>query len=258
MTGSFEGSEAYLRSADEVSYDARVAEAELYLRRIGRLHAVPDGARLLEVGVGTGWFLVFAAERGMRCDGVEVNPVNAEHARRSLDEHGVEATVHVGSIERVDLPADTYDVVVAMSVFEHVRDYRAGLATIHRALKPGGVLYFYSTNKFSPVSGEYPGVPLYGWLPDRVRYAIRVLRHGPSIITSSGVDFHQFTYRGLRRTFTELGFHRVVDQYEVLDAADLGRPTRAKRALVAAADRVPALAAGLRVFAPGTCFMCWK
>lgn len=247
----------YLAAAEAVTEAARIAEAETYLRRIRRFHPVPVGARLLEVGVGTGWFLVYAAKQGLRCDGVEVNPVNARHADLLLAEHRVNASVQVGSIEDAALPSESYDVVVAMSVFEHVRRHRDGLSNVYSALRPGGVLYFYSTNKFSPKSGEYP-MPLYGWLPNHARYRIRVWRQGPSIISSSGVDFHQFTYRGLRRTFREVGFSRVVDQYEMLDPADLGRPTQWKRALVAAADRFPPFVGALRTFAPGTCFICVK
>jgi SAM-dependent methyltransferase len=253
----FAGSEAYLESAAQVDPEARAAEGDLYLRRIERVHALPEGARVLEVGIGTGWFLVHATRRGFRCDGAEVNPVNVRHAEALLEENGVEATIHLGSIEELELPAGAYDAVVAMSVFEHVRDYRRGLENIHRALRPGGVLYFYSTNKFSPISGEYP-MPLYGWWPNRVRYWFRVRRSGPAIITSSGVDFNQFTYRGLRRTFREVGFTRIVDQYEMLSVGDLGVPSRFKRRLVAAADRVPGFAGLLRTFAPGTCFICEK
>ncbi len=42
-------------------------------------------------------------------------------------------------IENIDLPEDSLDVVVASHVLEHVDD-AAALASIHRVLKPGGLL----------------------------------------------------------------------------------------------------------------------
>jgi hypothetical protein len=43
------------------------------------------------------------------------------------------------NIEKVDLPADSFDVVVANHILEHVDDRRA-FAELSRILKPGGVL----------------------------------------------------------------------------------------------------------------------
>ncbi|MGA2770181.1 MAG: hypothetical protein ABSG26_05135 [Bryobacteraceae bacterium] len=54
--------------------------------------------------------------------------------------------------------------------------------------------------EFSFVSSEYRGVPLYGWLPNALRYRLRVAVHAPDIM-KLGIDFNQFTYFGLRRVF---------------------------------------------------------
>src|SRR5690606_34496918 len=121
----------------------------------------------------------------------------------------------------------TYDVVVAASTFEHVRDWRAGLETIAAALKPGGVLYFASTNKFRLRSGEY-WIPLYGWFPDRVRYWLRRVFQGDDIM-NWGIDFNQFRYPQLRRVFTEVGFSKVFDRAAVLDPDTLNHPTIVKK-----------------------------
>src|SRR5207244_2759559 len=83
-------------------------------------------------------------------------------------------------------------------------EVRKGIGRIFRALKPDGVFYFTSTNKFSLVSGEY-NFPLYGWLPDRWRYALRTRRQGEDIM-NLGIDFNQFTFPQLRRFFRKTGF----------------------------------------------------
>jgi hypothetical protein len=126
---------------------------------------------------------------------------------------------------------------------------------VYQTLKPGGVLYFESTNKFSFTSGEYRGVPLYGWLPNRWRYAVRKKAHGEDIM-KLGIDFHQFTHRCLRQSFQQVGFSRVLDRVDVADEGYVSSDFR--RNVVRLAKRFrPARALAL-TFAEATRFICIK
>ena len=95
---------------------------------------------------------------------------------------GVEPDIELGNLEDYPLPENYYDVVMASSVFEHVEDWRMGVHKVYRTLKPGGILYFESTNKFSFTSGEYSLIPLYGWMPNWLRYSLRKMIHGKDIM----------------------------------------------------------------------------
>jgi SAM-dependent methyltransferase len=254
----FPGTEDYVKQRSEVPLEALLAEAEVYLRRMTRLRPLSPGDRVFEVGVGTGWFLLACASRGLRCSGIEHNPVLREHALALARSHEVDFDILPGSIENTVLPRDHYDAAVAMSVFEHVRDWEAGLRNVYRALRPGGLLYLSSTNKFTLRSGEYPRIPLYGWLPARVRYRLRIALQGEQIISSSGVDFNQFTYWGLERAFKRVGFTRVVDLFELLRVDDLVYPTAFKRQALTAMDAFPALRQLARMVYSGTHFFCIK
>ncbi len=123
----------------------------------------PD-TNMLEVGTGMGWFSILCKKNGLRCRGIEISPQLVEFAKEYGRENGVEADIVLGNIEHQDIAANQYDVIFCSSVFEHVEDWRRGLRNVYKALKPGGVLFFESTNKFSFTSGEYQ-FPLYGWLP---------------------------------------------------------------------------------------------
>ena len=82
--------------------------------------------------------------------------------------YGVVPEIALGNIEDTEIGTAQYDVIIASNVFEHVELWREGLRKIAVALKPGGLLFFESTNKFSFTSGEYSAFPLYGfygWLP---------------------------------------------------------------------------------------------
>jgi ubiquinone/menaquinone biosynthesis C-methylase UbiE len=254
----FSSIRGYVEEQRTIPVETREADVETQLRRLGKLGPVGEGRSFLELGMGAGWMTVLLAERGLRCAGIEHNPELADLARERAREHGVSIDVMVGSIETYPLEPASYDIVVANSVLEHVPDYRAAIANAYRALRPGGVFYFNSSNKFALRSGEYPPMRLYGWLPYRARRRIRISRQGPGVVESGGMDANQFTYPGLRRTLKRTGFSKVLDIYELLDVEDLNHPTPLRRTVMRAYKRFPPLKWLITTFADGTHFYCVK
>jgi hypothetical protein len=143
-------------------------------------------------------------------------------------------------------------------VLEHVRDHRAAIDRVYSALRPGGLFYFNSTNKFALRSGEFPSIRLYGWLPYRLRERIRVRAQGPEIVTSAGIDFHQFTHPGLRRVLRRAGFSEVLNIYQLLEPHDLNRPTRERLIAMRLYKALAPVRHTIETFAPGTAFYCVK
>jgi SAM-dependent methyltransferase len=233
-------------------------EFDYYVRLIERFHPLTPETRIFEIGAGTGWFEVLCALRGLSCTGLELSPLNVEFARELGRRHGVEPDIRLGSVEDFDMGSEAYDVIFATSVFEHVEHYGRAFARVYEALRPGGVFYFYSTNKFSPRSGEYPDYPLYGWLPYSIRRRIRVSRQGPAIVSSSGIDFNQFTYWQLRQHFASLGFSRVIDRIDYLDADTIAASSALKGAALGLIRTSPPLKVAARLFASGNAFVCVK
>jgi 2-polyprenyl-6-hydroxyphenyl methylase/3-demethylubiquinone-9 3-methyltransferase len=247
-----EASLAYLR--DAAGHD-RSGLADAILGRVQRVRPVLPPAHVLEVGVGTGWLLAALAERGYTCAGIELNPWCREYALAMLHDRGARADITEGSIEEADLAESTYDLVLAESVLEHVPDYARALEKIYRSLKPGGVLYFSSTNKLSFLSGEYRGFPLYGWLPQRLRLLVRRLARDQVIADNAHFDWNQFTYWGLRRALRQAGFSGVYDRFDLLDPSE---KTGWKRLLIIGYKRWPPLKWPLLIFDFNTGFCCVK
>jgi SAM-dependent methyltransferase len=171
---------------------------------------IDSSLKMLEVGTGLGWFPIIARKRGLDLRGIEISAEFIGFAKELGRRHGVEPDIQLANIEKHDLGENIYDVIICSSVFEHVEDWRTGLRTVYRALKPGGLLFFESTNKFSITSGEYP-LPCYGWMPDWMRYRFRIMKQGPDIMRL-GIDFNQFTYPLLRREFRKIGFSEWRDR----------------------------------------------
>lgn len=248
--------ERYIEKYHDFSLEDREDKYRGLLKTIRRFTPVDETAEMLEIGTGIGWFPVMCARDGLRCRGIEISPFLVECGRMLGLRSGVEVDIQLGNVEETDLGDSIYDVIIAQSLFEHVQHWQRGVRNVFRALKPGGVLYFQSTNKFSLVSGEYR-FPFYGWLPDAWRYRLRVMRQGDDIM-KHGIDFNQFTYYGLRRFFTETGFSRVLDVYDVFDPDDLHHPMIWKRIALKALGPVPPLRALSLAFAGVTIFVCVK
>lgn len=240
----------YLEKEGRRPLEAYETRFRRIMRMISPFRAVGPGTRILEVGVGTGWFPVYCAANGFDCVGLDNSPLVIEFGRARAKEYGVQPELRLGSIEDAPLEANFFDVVVADAVFEHVDNWRAGLANVASCLKPGGVLVFGSTNRFAFLSGEYP-LPLYGWLPNRVRYWLRRTIEGPDVMLAT-IDFHQFTYPGLRLALKEAGFARVYDSVDLHDPERLNHPTWWKVGLLRAMRRSPVIRHTLLTFWPAT------
>lgn len=145
------------------------------------------GGRLLDVGCGTGNFLVRAREAGYRVEGVDLNPEAVGPARaRGL-------TVHQKSLEdfAAATPAGTFDVVTMFDVIEHFDNPAEMVALAHKLLAPGGGLIVTTPNGLRPTpfgrdDFDSPPHHLTRWSPDAL-FAL-MGRHG------FAVERSYFTY----------------------------------------------------------------
>src|SRR3569623_1057572 len=102
---------------------------------IVRLVRPPDGARVLEVGCGTGHNL---AMLGKFCD---VDASELDFAARTLSTRRLGREVKEAKLPDLSMfKRNEYDLVALLDVLEHVPDDLGSLRAIHRRLKPGGAL----------------------------------------------------------------------------------------------------------------------
>lgn len=99
-----------------------------------------DGANLLDVGCGNGRMIAKMQAAGWQVMGIDFDPIAIESARTQ----GLDA--HVGRIEEIDFPSDSFDVVASSHVLEHVHDPEQFLKESLRLVKPGGRLLVITPN----------------------------------------------------------------------------------------------------------------
>lgn len=119
------------------------------LSRFARRHDVaPDGTgdRLLEVGVGSGYWLSLWEELGWQVDGCDLVPSAVDRLRALRPAQALwvaDVSSPAGVLAGVEAPADGYDVVTALSVILHVTEdaaFERALANLAAAVRPGGRL----------------------------------------------------------------------------------------------------------------------
>jgi SAM-dependent methyltransferase len=166
-------------------------EPELYdrLASAERLHPgvlgwLPcDVDRITELGAGTGRLTMELVKRGQRVVAVEPALPLRRILRRKLAaaEHGDRARVISGFFDRVRLPDDSADLVVACSAFTPSPGHggEAGLAEMERMCRPGGCVAIVWPNHCEWLAARgyrhisFPG-PMsveFGSLPDAVELA---------------------------------------------------------------------------------------
>lgn len=102
-------------------------------QKIERLR--PEKGSLLDVGCGTGEFLLEMAKSGWQVRGVEKDARAAAYAVESL-----ELRVVAGGIERLPAMPASFEVVTLWHVLEHLYDPHRTLMQIRDLLKVGGLL----------------------------------------------------------------------------------------------------------------------
>ncbi|HZK75553.1 MAG TPA: class I SAM-dependent methyltransferase [Candidatus Kapabacteria bacterium] len=118
---------------------------ELLKKKDETRYPIPDTRpKLLEIGCGTGVFLAKAREHGFECAGLELSSYAAEFVRKM----GI--PVETKSIEEADFAEHSWDAIVMREVIEHLPHPMESLKTIHKWLKPGGVLFMATGNYDSP------------------------------------------------------------------------------------------------------------
>lgn len=134
-------------SVDRRTIDAYEANAAAYAKRfrVARLtrplkafiDALPNGARVLDLGCGPG-----DASAHMREAGIHPDPVDASPAMVALANHRHRIGACLGAFDDVDAVA-AYDGVWANFSLLHAprADLPRHLAAIRRALKPGGLFH---------------------------------------------------------------------------------------------------------------------
>jgi cyclopropane-fatty-acyl-phospholipid synthase len=135
-------SSGYWPSGTRSLGDAEAAMLALTAERAG----LADGQDILDLGCGWGSLSLYAAARfpNSRITGVSNSRSQRELIEARARERGLtNLRVVTHDVRTLDLPPGSFDRVVSVEMFEHMRNYQRLLAGIRRWLRPDGSLFVH-------------------------------------------------------------------------------------------------------------------
>lgn len=122
------------------------------------LHGVPlSGKSVLDVGCGLGAIDVLLARSydAASVVGIDIEQPLVDHARRRVEEAGLDASISIRCVEPGPLPFDdaSFDMVFSKDSIIHIPDKAAFYVEVLRVLRPGGI--FVGSDWLRSGSGEY-------------------------------------------------------------------------------------------------------
>ena len=117
--------------ADEASYQEKL--------RVTRTYLQPD-SEVLEFGCGTGSTAISHSPYVRSIHAIDISSKMLEIAQGKADREGIEnVTFENSTIEEIQVPDESLDVVLGLSILHLLENKEEAIAKIHRMLKPGGV-----------------------------------------------------------------------------------------------------------------------
>jgi len=108
-------------------------------------------------------------------------------------------------VQSVEEPIDrSYDMIISITLLEHVRDNRASVRSKFEALRPGGVTHHYIPSKYHPYS---LCLRLVG--PKLQRILIPILRPGSEGETGYPAFFDHCSTQQMSKLFRNVGFEKI-------------------------------------------------
>jgi 2-polyprenyl-6-hydroxyphenyl methylase/3-demethylubiquinone-9 3-methyltransferase len=158
------------------------------------------GLRILDVGCGGGLLSEPLARRGGQVVGIDASPGNVAAARRHAASQGVAVDYRLGDPGQALAPVESFDLVLALEVVEHVQDVAAFVGTVARHVAPDGLLLASTIDRtwksfiFAIVGAEY----VLRVLPRGTHQWQRFVRPSELAAAASRAGLQQIDLRGMR------------------------------------------------------------
>jgi len=165
-----------------------------------------NGLSVLDVGCGGGLISEPMSRMGCSVFGIDAGENNICIAKKHAEDSNIKVNYQCTSAEKVALGGQTFDVVLALEIVEHVSDLQQFILSLTKLTKQGGIIIISTLNRttksflYGIIGAEY----LMKWLPRGTHSWDKFIR--PSELNSElspngfciediiGVKFNVFKY----------------------------------------------------------------
>jgi SAM-dependent methyltransferase len=128
-------------SGDLSIFDTAGRDERLHINRVMDVLAITPGKTVADIGAGSGWFTVRAAQRVTATGEVYAVDINRE-AIDYINQRTEKAQLHnvktiIGKPDNPDLPPDAIDAVLLLKTYHEIAEPVALLRNLRGSLKPG-------------------------------------------------------------------------------------------------------------------------
>ncbi|MDD5454216.1 MAG: class I SAM-dependent methyltransferase [Candidatus Ratteibacteria bacterium] len=115
-----------------------------------------EGKSVLDVGCGKGSIVVYCALKGAVTFGIDIDEEEIKIAKLRVASYGLNKVgIFKGDVEHMPFPDNSFDLVTATSLLEHVENFEKAIKEMVRVTKPGGFCYVTGPNPLYPREGHY-------------------------------------------------------------------------------------------------------
>jgi ubiquinone/menaquinone biosynthesis C-methylase UbiE len=195
-----------------------------------RLSKLPDGARVADLGCGSGAFTDLVARAGYSVVGLDLSPKLVEVGRAKYP--GLELVE--GDLENLPFASESFDGALLAGVVHHFPDPSRCAAEVFRVLRSGGRFVAFDPNRRNPAMWLYrdPSSPFYSSVGVTENERPILAREAASVFQRAGFDVGTDYISGLAYKYVASRRARaLLPIYNAIDSAIFGlnamRPLRA-------------------------------
>jgi 2-polyprenyl-3-methyl-5-hydroxy-6-metoxy-1,4-benzoquinol methylase len=224
--------------------DAAALDCKRILTFLGKLEALNPKSRVLDLGCGTGRLTSELAQIGYDVYGMDINSDVINIAKDKAKKRNISAHFATSQAEFLPFRNGVFDICIADSVLEHVKDWRKTIEEVARILKPGGIAYFDAANALCPFPTEVKYIPFFGYIPKGIRskFTNLIVERYPNLVDYSPTPAHNwFTPTGLRKALSRVGFKQSWDLFDIATRNEIPPKYRFARPLLPILKKIPPL-----------------
>lgn len=169
---------------------------------------VPEGAKWLDIGCGHQILPEWRHKQEQEIAARASLVVGLDYDRPSLLKHRTISARIQGDIRRLPFRENTFDIVTANMVVEHLYAPEEQFKEIERVLKPGGAFVFHTPNYYCPI------VLTASLVPDRLKRAIIKILEGRKDEDIFPAYYKANTEKDIKRLSVVSGF--IVEEIKLI------------------------------------------